>query len=76
MASSDIVPVLQFELQPSVNRRDCTGTFPVGFCAPRDVTGYGEPLGDIVLPNEGDRQVAYRTLAVRSPLDVSTSGGA
>ena len=29
--------------------------------APRDVTGYGEPLEDIVLPNEGVRQVANRT---------------
>ena len=27
----------------------------------RDVTGYGEPLRDIVLPNEGVRQVANRT---------------
>ena len=26
----------------------------------RDVTGYGEPLRDIVLPNEGVRQVANR----------------
>jgi len=28
--------------------------------APRDVTGYGKPLRDIVLPNEGVRQVANR----------------
>jgi len=27
----------------------------------RDVTGYGEPLRDIVLPNEGVRQGANRT---------------
>ena len=27
-----------------------------------DVTGYGEPLRDIVLPNEGVRQVANRTV--------------
>ena len=29
--------------------------------APRDMTGYGEPLRDIVLPNECVRQVAKRT---------------
>ena len=28
--------------------------------APRDVTGYGELLRDIVLPNEDVRQVANR----------------
>jgi hypothetical protein len=31
---------------------------PDAFC---DVTVYGEPLKDIVLPNEGVRQVADRT---------------
>ena len=30
-------------------------------CATHDVTGYSEPLRDIVLPNEGVRQVANRT---------------
>ncbi len=28
---------------------------------PRDVTGYDEPLRDIVLPNEDVRQAANRT---------------
>ena len=30
-------------------------------CATHDVTDYGEPLRDIVLPNAGVRQVANRT---------------
>ncbi len=33
-------------------------------CATRTVTGYGEPLRDIVLPNEGVRQVANPTKPV------------
>ena len=32
--------------------------------APRDVTGYSELLRDIVLPNEGVRQVANHTRPV------------
>ena len=58
-----VTPALAAQVQVSrveLNRSRWVPALESKSYATRDVTGYGEPLRDIVLPNEGVRQVANR----------------